>query len=101
MLGLVKVRFLPTWKYEGCAEHISPRKHRDAKKMLADFCGYTLEDNGSSDYFLYRLAVGHLMEDKGMTGRDVFESELEFSDVLSKVKSLRCLSGRKPKIVTY
>lgn len=90
-LGSVKARLLPTWKYEGYAEHISPPKHRDAKKMLADFCEGTLEDSGPSDYFLYRLAVGHLMEAKGMTGRDVFESDLEFYDVLSEVKSLRCL----------
>ena len=89
--GFDKNRSLPAWKNEGYAEYISPPKRRDDKKLLADFCGDTLEDSGYNNYFLYRLAVEHLMEAKGMTGRDVFESELEFSDVLSEVKSLRCL----------
>ena len=90
--GFIKERFLISpWKQEGYAEYIAGSGSFDEIQGLEILCSEDTQPNsGSFSYFLYRIAITHLLDNSNLSIRDVFEQDIELEDTLNQVRQQRC-----------
>ena len=95
-LGIIPMSLLPTWKEEGFCEYISESSSMPYEVGLAIFKSKEKEKEFLASnsqllnryrYFTYRLVYTYLIEQKGMTWKEIFDENLDFEILKNEIRS--------------
>lgn len=77
----------PTWKREGVAEVIATSGSYDINQGLENFYAEIDDKSKQYDYFLYRLAVLYLMNEKDLSLEEIYVSkDYKFNQLLQEIR---------------
>ena len=80
--------FYPTWKREGVAEVVATSSSYDVNQGLENFYAGIDDKSKQYDYFLYRLAVLYLVNEKNLSLEEIYSSkDYNFNELLQEIRS--------------
>jgi hypothetical protein len=80
--------FYPTWKREGVAEVVATSSSYDVNQGLENFYAGIDDNSKQYDYFLYRLAVLYLVNEKTLSLEEIYASkDYNFNELLQEIRS--------------
>jgi hypothetical protein len=90
-LGIIKNKFLPTWKMEGFCDFIANESSYDEKIGLNNICNdINVEYSPTFQYFKYRLYATYLLKDKNISLNSFLNDDFDVKILEAEIKNKYC-----------
>jgi hypothetical protein len=90
-LGLLKYKFLPSWKNEGYCDFIANESSFNNQKGINEICNDNENTNiPSFKYFKYRMITEYLFEQRKVTLEKFLDADFDLENINNNLKKKYC-----------